>query len=174
MNRPCSTLVAIVLTVVFAGCSASSRYAVEKDSDATEIITGEFPKSLLENARVFPWFTSGFHDYQPDSAAIAMLHVVAPKLHVMIFCGTWCPDTKHELPRFFKVANEAGIPDSLITLYGVDRTKHSADGMTDRFDIINVPTFIFTLHGKEIGRIVERADESVEKDLAAMLKKSRG
>ncbi len=171
MNRASSILAAFVFALFFVGCSESSRYVVEKDTDGTEIITGEFPKSLLENDRVFPWYVSGYRNYRPDSSALAILHSSAPELHVLVFCGTWCPDTKHELPRFFKVANEAGIPDSLITLYGVDRTKHSADGMTDRFDITNVPTFIFTLHGKEIGRIVERADESIEKDLAAMLRK---
>lgn len=159
--------------LVFTGCAASTSYVAEKDSDGTEIITGEFPKSLLENEQTFPWFDSGYRSYQPDSSAIAVLRLAAKKLHIMIFCGTWCPDTKHELPRFFKVADKAGIPDSLITLYGVDRSKHSTDGMTDRFDIMNVPTFIVTLHGREIGRIIERANESIEQDLAAIIAKAQ-
>ncbi|MDE3056899.1 MAG: thioredoxin family protein [Bacteroidota bacterium] len=166
-------VVPLLFAFVLAGCSSPSPYVVKKDSDGTEIITGEFPESLLESEQTFPWFVSGYRGYQPDSSVIDTLRSNAANLHVLIFCGTWCPDTKHELPRFFKVANEAGISDSSITLYGVDRTKHSADGMTDRFGITNVPTFIFTLHDKEIGRIIERADESIEKDLAAMLAKAR-
>ncbi len=171
MNNIAVAVAAVVLVLVLAGCWASSKYVVTKEPEGSEIITGEFPKSLLEDESEFPWYVSGYRDYQPDSSVIAILHSTAPELQVMVFCGTWCPDTKHELPRFYKVASEAGIPDSHITLYGLDRSKHSADGMTDRFDITNVPTFIFTLHGKEIGRIVERADESIEKDLAKMLRK---
>jgi len=40
---------------------------------------------------------------------------------------------------------------------------------TDNLDILKVPTIIFYLKGKEIGRIVETPVKSLEKDMARII-----
>jgi thiol-disulfide isomerase/thioredoxin len=85
----------------------------------------------------------------------------------------WCGDSKRELPRFLKIADEAGFPPARITLYSLDRTKKSPDGMTARYGIEYVPTFIVLKDGAEVGRITESPKVSVEADLLTILAAAR-
>ena len=56
-------------------------------------------------------------------------------------------------------------------MYGVDRSKESRDGLTEKYHITNVPTFIVLSGGEEIGRIVEHSEEGIEFDLVDLLRK---
>ena len=87
------------------------------------------------------------------------------------FGGTWCGDTKRELPKFFKIMALAKIPAENIELYGVDRSKESGDGIREKYNIVSVPTFILISGGKEIGRIVEYPKNSLELDMVDLLRK---
>ena len=80
-------------------------------------------------------------------------------------------DTKRELPKFFKTISLAHIPESNIELYGVGRSKKSRDGLTEKYHVTNVPTFIVFSDGKELGRIVEHPEEGIEFDLVHILQK---
>jgi thiol-disulfide isomerase/thioredoxin len=85
--------------------------------------------------------------------------------------GTWCPDSKRELPRFFATMEAAGIGDSVLTMVGVDRTKKDAEGLTEQWNITRVPTFVFLRDGREFGRFVERtpAGSTFEAEIAKIL-----
>ena len=87
----------------------------------------------------------------------------------VVFLGTWCSDSRREVPHFLKIADRCGIPSSRIRLYGVDRSKKSKDGLTDQFHIERVPTFIFLKDEKEIGRITERPVGSLEANILSIL-----
>lgn len=103
---------------------------------------------------------------------IPMLRSVADSIETLVFLGTWCPDSKRQVPRFFKDADSAGIPASRIRLYALDRTKKSDDGLSQRYGIERIPTFIFLKHGKEVGRIVETPQLSMEEDMLAIMAKA--
>jgi thiol-disulfide isomerase/thioredoxin len=90
-------------------------------------------------------------------------------IDVTIFFGTWCSDSRRELPRFLKVADMAGIPPDRITLYGLDRSKKSPDGLTEKYHIDRVATFIFFKKGVEIGRITEAPESTIEGDMITIL-----
>jgi thiol-disulfide isomerase/thioredoxin len=85
--------------------------------------------------------------------------------------ATWCPDSKRELPRYFVIMDAAGVADSTLTMVGVDRTKKDSEGLTEKWGITRVPTFVFFRKGQEIGRVVERvpAGSTLEAEIAKML-----
>ena len=85
--------------------------------------------------------------------------------------ATWCPDSKRELPRYFAVMDAAGVADSMLTMAGVDRTKKDTEGLTEKWGITRVPTFVFFRKGQEIGRFVERvpAGSTLEAEIAKIL-----
>ncbi|MEK7671115.1 MAG: thioredoxin family protein, partial [Bacteroidota bacterium] len=87
----------------------------------------------------------------------------------VVVLGTWCSDSKREVPRFLKIVDLSLIPPAQIQFYGVDRTKKSSDGVTDRYKIERVATFIFLKRGEEVGRIVESPKNSLEEDMLAIL-----
>jgi thiol-disulfide isomerase/thioredoxin len=87
----------------------------------------------------------------------------------IVFFGTWCPDSRREVPHFLKIADSAGVPEGRIRLYAVDRSKKGPDDLTDKYGIDRVPTFIMLRDGREVGRIVEYPRTTLEGDLLAIL-----
>ncbi len=161
------------LAVLFfiAGCGSGNSYEISVEQHGQKIVTGRFSPSLLESDSSFQWYRQNYASFTPDSASIAFLSLAAKDLHFIVIGGTWCGDTKRELPKFFKTISMAHIPEANIELYGVDRSKRSDDGIADKYNLTNVPTFIVLSNGKEIGRIVEEPKEGIELDLVQMLQK---
>ena len=77
--------------------------------------------------------------------------------------GTWCGDSRREIPGFYKILDETAFDVNYLQLIGVDRSKKYDDYEKD-LTIFRVPTIIFLKNGKEIGRFVEYPKETIEKD----------
>jgi thiol-disulfide isomerase/thioredoxin len=107
----------------------------------------------------------------PDPAAIATIKSSARDVTVLLIMATWCPDSRRELPRYFAIMDAAGVADSTLTMVGVDRTKKDSEGLTEKWGITRVPTFVFLRKGQEIGRFVERAaaGSTLEAEIAKAL-----
>ncbi len=163
----------LVFAVLFfmTGCGATDSYQVSFEPHGQKIVTGRIFPSMLESDSSFQWYRENYASFTPDSASIVFLSSAAKNIHFIVIGGTWCGDTKRELPKFFKTVSLAHIPESNIELYGVDRSKQSSDGLTDKYHVTNVPTFIVISDGKEVGRIVEHPEEGIEFDLVHMLQK---
>ena len=73
----------------------------------------------------------------------------------LIFAGSWCPDSRSELPKIIELFKEANLNESKYELLGVDRMKFEPSGKYLEYKIERVPTLIVLKDGKEIGRIVE-------------------
>ncbi|MCX6545231.1 MAG: thioredoxin family protein [Acidobacteria bacterium] len=109
--------------------------------------------------------------YVPDETAVAAIKSGAQDVTVLLIMATWCPDSKRELPRYFTVMDAAGVSDSTLTMVGVDRTKKDSEGLTEKWGITRVPTFVFFRGGQELGRVVERvpAGSTLEAEIAKVL-----
>jgi thiol-disulfide isomerase/thioredoxin len=92
-------------------------------------------------------------------------------VQVLLILGTWCPDSKREVPRFFKILDQAGIGLDKVTMVAVDRSKKDAEGLTVKHEVLRVPTFVFFRDGQEIGRVTERAVTTLENDVAMIVGK---
>ncbi len=156
------------------GCSEKSvfgGYVVKKDQQGTEMIVGQFPLSVLK-APAFPWFEKNFQAYIPDSQIVQNIKGKWDEVCVLIVLGTWCPDSRREVPRFYRIAEETELSFSKIELYGVDRDKMGTDATPGIYGIERVPTFIFLKNGKEIGRIVESPSTALENDILEILSRA--
>ena len=83
--------------------------------------------------------------------------------------GTWCPDSRREVPRFMRILNIWKFPVSMVTFIGVDNAKLSPVGEYDKLDIQRVPTFIIYKNNIEAGRIIENPTTSLEQDMVNIL-----
>lgn len=175
LGRPLwlAILLSSLLGTLAAGCSTgvatpSPATAVPETPAATEApLTGTITRADLE--AYAGWADLWTGDYVPDESAIAQLRDDWGDAEVLVFLGTWCGDSKREVPHFFQIMDAAGIDQAQVTIIGLDRTKKDAAGLTDTWQVEYVPTFIVTRDGAEIGRIVERPANSLEADLAAIL-----
>ena len=72
-----------------------------------------------------------------------------------IFLGTWCGDSRREVPRLEKIFIELGVDFNQVSIITVDRDKVSPNDEQNGKDIRYVPTLIVKNNNIEIGRIVE-------------------
>ncbi len=162
--------VLFILLIALFGCSESYRSTV--DSSGSRIITGICDRNVFVSQPDFrEWYMPQYSGYQVDRTDLAEIDSLSQNVSFLVFFGTWCGDSKREVPRFLKLTDEAKIPSKDIVLYGVDRSKRSDDGMTDQHHVLNVPTILVMDGGKEVGRIVESPEETLAKDLIRILKK---
>lgn len=130
-------------------------YQVSYDDKERKVLRGLITRADIENDTAFSWFQKNYKLGKPDAGAVAAFKQHDSDFHVLIFGGTWCPDTQNLLPQFYRLADAAGFADSSITLIGVDHNKTTLDNLEKTFHLINVPTFIMLKNGKEVGRVVE-------------------
>jgi thiol-disulfide isomerase/thioredoxin len=135
---------------------------------APDPLTGPVTRTALENYET--WTTLRAQDYTPDPAAVRTIAERGKDVRVLVIVATWCPDSRREVPRFFKIYDQAGIDTGRVTMIGVDRSEKDAEGLTVKYGILRVPTFVFFRGEKEIGR-VERAVTTLEQDIATILTK---
>lgn len=160
------SLIVCSAAMTLASCSSSgTSYRVETDPNGTKVLIGKFTRPILEHDSAFVWFANGYHRYQTDSATMQALREQVQNLHFMLFLGTWCSDSKAEVPQMFKVFDELGIGPERIEMYGVDHLKKGTDDTPKRYDVKLVPTLIVYRGGKELGRIVEEPRVGIEVDL---------
>lgn len=120
------------------------------------------------------WYKPGYEQYQPNTSVIDQLKKIkTEKTTVRIVFGSWCGDSKRELPRMLKTLHMTGFTDKNIQLIGVygnsENYKQAPNGEEKGLNVYRVPTFILYQHDKEIGRINEYPVESLERDLQKIL-----
>lgn len=114
-------------------------------------------------------YDSQYPAYSPDSTTINKLKPLMDGLKVTIVLGTWCGDSKLQVPHFLKIIDQTGIRDKDVRLICVDGHKNAEDGLIDNMNIDRVPTFIISKKGKELGRIVESPKDTLENDLLSIV-----
>lgn len=134
------------------------------------IVTGNTDRAALANPQ-YPWFEENYRGYTSDQGAVAVIRQKKEGVSALIFLGTWCGDSRREVPRFYKVVDMAEFSD--VRIVGLDRKKKSPDGTESGYHIERVPTFIFFKNDKEIGRIVETPTTTLEEDISRILGSAR-
>ncbi|HTM93901.1 MAG TPA: thioredoxin family protein [Flavisolibacter sp.] len=164
--------VLIAAFVIFSVQIASAQTEVTREADGTKIVKGFMTKQELATDSAFTWYAENQKGYTPDQNALQLLRANRDSINIVAFGGTWCGDTKYILPKFFALADAAGLSPDRITLLGVDRSKKTIQHLSEAFGITNVPTLIVMKNGKEVGRVVEYGRTGLfDKDMAEILGK---
>ena len=139
-----------------------------------EILYGKIKTTDLLNPPFSEWFSPGYNNYQPGGELSNEIRkLIANDFTVQVFLGTWCGDSRREVPRLLKVLDHVGFPQDrlqLIALGGADSLlKQSPQHEEAGKGIFRVPTIIVYKNGVEINRINEFPALSLEADLYAIL-----
>ncbi|EDP98322.1 thioredoxin family protein [Kordia algicida OT-1] len=149
---------------------------VTKDARGRDMMLGKITKEGFTENSFNSWFSTNYEAYQPDAIITKKLQRKLKKYNITIFMGTWCGDSKREVPRFYKVLEAASFPESKLQVIGLNNArsayKQGPNGEEKGLNIHRVPTFIvYNKKGKEIGRIVEHPVESLEADLLKIVRR---
>ncbi|MGZ3847123.1 MAG: thioredoxin family protein [Flavisolibacter sp.] len=158
--------------VIFSAHMGFAQTQVTRDANGNKVLVGFITKQELATDTAFTWFAQNQQGYTPDQNALQLLKANRDSVNIIAFGGTWCGDTKYILPKFFMLADAAGLSQDHVTLLGVDHDKKTIQHLSEAFGITNVPTLIVMKNGKEMGRIVEYGHTGLfDKDLAEILSK---
>ena len=115
------------------------------------------------------WWNSEYNMYDVDSMNVEELKVKLEDVDIKIVMGTWCSDSRTEVPHFCKILDEINYPYEKVTLINVNRARQGLENEVEGLDINFVPTFIFYKAGEEIGRIIEMPYDTLEKDMLEII-----
>uniref|UniRef100_UPI00404A6C36 thioredoxin family protein n=1 Tax=Gelidibacter sp. TaxID=2018083 RepID=UPI00404A6C36 len=163
----------ITLTFILMLCitlSSAQKLNTEIANEGeTPFLLGKIDKAGLSSENYKSWFDKNYKDYQLDQTTIDELSKTLKNYTIKVFLGTWCGDSKREVPNFYKVLEACQFPDSQLEVIALsnkpDMYKQSPNHEEQGLNIHRVPTFIIYKNGVEVNRIVEYPVESLEKDL---------
>jgi thiol-disulfide isomerase/thioredoxin len=142
-------------------------------SEQSSWILGYFNIERLKQSPYSEWYLQGYDEYSFNTEAVNKLQDISKdNLTMKIVVGTWCPDSRREVPRFMRIIDLWQFPVSKITFIGVDNAKLSPVGEYDKLDIQRVPTFIIYKNNIEAGRIIENPKTSLEQDIVNILSRN--
>lgn len=116
------------------------------------------------------WWNSEYNLYEVDTSFVVELETDLRDVQIEIILGTWCSDSRREVPRLFKILDAVHYPIGSVEIISVNRDKVGLNNEVDGLQIDFVPTIIFIRNNEELGRIVEMPYETLEKDIIAIIK----
>ena len=155
----------------------SPYYQKVKDASGNDMLLGNCSRQALLQAPFVQWFQNNYDNYTVDSATCRFIAPLLKNKKITIFMGTWCGDSKREVPRILKMLDCCNFPVDQLNLIMVnnqgDAYKKSPTHEEEGRNIVRVPTIIVEDTGKETGRIVEYPVVSLEKDLLSILRNEK-
>ena len=162
-------LASVMVLTALAGAADPPAASVTVKPAAAEEAVPVGP-TTREKVEASPEWVQAEVDAKPDAGAAQALGTVEPGAEVTVFLGTWCGDSRREVPRLWKALDtEGGAVPFQIRYIGVDHDKKQPADLLKENDVRYLPTFIVRRGGHEVGRIVETSPHGVEQDLLALL-----
>jgi len=163
-----------VLALLFLTLTRPAVATEADPSDEPPKLLGRCTVAQLDAPPFAEWYHDGYQDYASHPAVLRMLRTVDRRdVTLQLFFGTWCGDSRREVPRLVKLLDEMGFPREQLELVAVDagegKQKRSPGGEERGLEIYRVPTLIVRRGEQEIGRLVEFPVLSLERDLLAIL-----
>lgn len=165
-----TNIITIIITLLFAfQINAQSLNKEIAEEGKTPFLLGKIDKSGLEGENYATWFTKNYNDYQPDEALVKAIASELKSYTITLFMGTWCGDSKQEVPKLYKVLEACNFPMEQLTVIAVSAKpnmyKQSPQHEEKGLNIHRVPTLIFYKDNKEVNRIVEHPIDTFEEDI---------
>lgn len=156
------TPLVIASSLVLTSCAShagksSSQYPVG-DIKAEQLLS-QFDKFTLPS------------NYSISEQEQSLVKAWPAELQIDVYFGAWCHDSQREVPRLLKALN--GNPNIAINLIALDIKKQEPQGRAAQLGVKYTPTFVVSLAGREIGRIVERPNNSLVGDIDSFIKANK-
>jgi thiol-disulfide isomerase/thioredoxin len=149
-------------------CSIAQNEVTPDDKSYTGIITQED----FRTGSTQKWFERGYDAYEAEDAVLKGIKKSIKKYKIKIFMGTWCSDSRREVPKFLKLLDEVKFKDKNLEVYAMDKSKTTEANHEKGLNVHHVPTIIFfDKKGNEVNRFVEFPQESLEEDILKIVTK---
>lgn len=161
----------LIFTAILLAFSMKAQDDNQKTTDAKsgkEILIGSVTREGLIS--MGDWFNLEYNAYQPDSAILGQIRAHSADFpYIFIVLGTWCGDSREQVPHFMKMLDALQYPSEQVFMVAVDRDKKAGKFCVGDYNITLVPTFIMSRQGEETGRIIEAPVLNLEQDFLNIL-----
>ena len=89
-------------------------------------------QEIREQHRLFDIYTKR---YSPDSASIVFLSQFRDSIHISVVFGTWCHDSKKQIPAFMKTLETANNPLITVDYIAVDKRKNDPKNLAKTVEL---------------------------------------
>ncbi|RMD50756.1 MAG: thiol reductase thioredoxin [Ignavibacteria bacterium] len=162
----------IIFFLIITTSFAQSFKLTEDPKSHKPMLIGNISLEQLKDSSFYWWYNSEYNFYQIDQDALNEIkNNLFEDLRIKIFFGTWCSDSRRELPRFIKILDSLKFNKVNYELIAIDRDKKGLKDETEGWNVELVPTIIFLDKDEELGRIIESPEESLELDFETIIKK---
>jgi thiol-disulfide isomerase/thioredoxin len=148
---------------------------VTDTSSGKPMLVGYVTRDAFKDTSFSWWFDSEYNNYETDTASAKLFAEKVSDFTVTIVMGSWCSDSRREVPRFLRILDVLNFNSSAgLKIICVGRDKKRIGNEAQGLNIELVPTFIISQKGVEIGRIIESPKLTLEKDLLTLTLKEQG
>ena len=169
----------ILLAVLTISCgntvnksSADPRIGLDKNETTIQkdMLLGEFQKEDLTKKPFSKWYEPAYENFSPEEEFMETIKENIDDYKITVLMGTWCADSKREVPKFLKILDKSNYNYDNLELVAVDYNKNTPSKIEEELNVHRVPTIIFYKDGEEINRFVEYPQaESIEEDIAQIV-----
>lgn len=159
----------LVFYFLLAGFNPGISGSAADSNPDEDILTGNCTLKELMSHSFGEQYRSEYSTYLPDLEILGKLENRIYDCRITIVLGTWCSDSKEQVPRFLKILDVLNYRTDLLELICVDKSKTAGHIDISGLNIERVPTFIFYRESKEIGRIIETPVQRLEDDMFHIL-----
>lgn len=132
--------------------------------------TGRITINALFNKKNEPKFKPEYDSYKPDDEAIKTIKKWKGKIQIKMIMGFWHEESVKQTSQLVKILETAkwDVQDAnQLKIFAVNTVlEASFEGFT-ALNITVLPTFIFYVNGREVGRYDNNLPFNVEKSIAA-------
>lgn len=176
--------ITVIAIIIFAITACKTKMAnqsvVAVNMEATDkkgnlILLGKSTHERLAQPPFNGWYTPNYAAYTVDSNTANQVKSFLKNKRFLLFMGTWCGDSRREVPRMYKILDYCQVRSSKIQLINLNNSdtayKQSPGHEEQGLNIRRVPTLLIYEGQREVGRIVESPVTSLEKDILAIVTK---
>lgn len=108
-----------------------------------EILVGIVTELKLRNAPFSTWYVPNYENHIVNSKETNIIKPLLKDIEIKIFMGTWCKDSRQEVPKFYKIMDAMGYSKRNIELITMNRQKTTPENYENGLDIMNTPLPLF-------------------------------
>ena len=108
----------IILSLLLATSAAVAQSFNQRTTDERDrtILLGKINQEGLKQQPFQKWFDTKKEGYNMDLSLKQTLKTELKDYSLTLFMGTWCGDSKREVPRIYKILEEIDFPLDRLTL----------------------------------------------------------
>lgn len=170
-----STYITVITTLflLFTACTPKMASQEATDKKGNLMLLGKTSRQRLAAAPFDAWYTNNYNNYVVDSITANQVKPLLRNKRFLLFMGTWCGDSRREVPRMYKILDYCRVKPTQIQLINLNNSdaayKQSPQHEEQGLNIRRVPTLLIYEGEREVGRVVESPVTSLEKDILAIV-----